>query len=132
MTPGRSAALVSHYDSQPVVDIYGAVQGRDLGAVVGDVQRILSDTSKDVPRGSYVALRGQVETMTSAYSQLYFGLIAAIVLIYLGMVVNFQSWLHPFIIILALPVARPRTVWGLFTTGTTLALPAPARALTRT
>jgi multidrug efflux pump subunit AcrB len=129
LTPGPSAALVSHYDSQPVVDIYGAVQGRDLGAVVGDVQRILSDTSKDVPRGSYVALRGQVETMTSAYSQLYFGLIAAIVLIYLVMVVNFQSWLDPFIIITALPGALAGIVWMLFTTGTTLSVPALTGAL---
>jgi multidrug efflux pump subunit AcrB len=129
MTPGRSAALVSHYDSQPVVDIYGAVQGRDLGAVVGDLQRILSDTSKDVPRGSYVATRGQVQTMTSAYSQLYFGLIAAIVLIYLVMVVNFQSWLDPFIIITALPGALAGIVWMLFTTGTTLSVPALTGAL---
>jgi multidrug efflux pump subunit AcrB len=129
MTPGRSAALVSHYDSQPVVDIYGAVQGRDLGAVVGDLQRILTDTSKDVPRGSYVATRGQVQTMTSAYSQLYFGLIAAIVLIYLVMVVNFQSWLDPFIIITALPGALAGIVWMLFTTGTTLSVPALTGAL---
>jgi len=93
------------------------------------VQRILSDTSKDVPRGSYVALRGQVETMTSAYSQLYFGLIAAIVLIYLVMVVNFQSWLDPFIIITALPGALAGIVWMLFTTDTTLSVPALTGAL---
>ena len=82
-----------------------------------------------MPRGSYVALRGQVETMTSAYHQLYFGLIAAIVLIYLVMVVNFQSWLDPFIIITALPGALAGIVWMLFITGTTLSVPALTGAL---
>ena len=74
ITPGPSAGVVSHYNVQPVVDIYGAIQQRDLGAVAADVNQILQDTRKDVPRGSYVVLRGQVQTMTNAYSQLYFGL----------------------------------------------------------
>ena len=103
ITPGPSAGVVSHYNVQPVVDIYGAVQGRDLGSLAGDIDRILQATRKDVPHGSYVVLRGQVHTMTNAYSQLYFGLAGAIVLIYLVIVVNFQSWLDPFIIITALP-----------------------------
>jgi multidrug efflux pump subunit AcrB len=124
ITPGPSPGVVSHYNVQPVIDIYGAVQGRDLGAVSGDIDRILSTTRKAVPRGSYVALSGQVRTMTSAYSQLYFGLAGAIVLIYLVIVVNFQSWLDPFIIITALPGALAGIVWMLFMTGTTLSVPA--------
>ena len=113
---------------QPVIDIFGAVQGRDLGAVAGDINRILHETT-DVPRGSYVVMRGQVQTMTSAYSQLYFGLAGAIVLIYLVIVVNFQSWLDPFIIITALPAALAGIVWMLFTTGTTLSVPALTGAI---
>ena len=124
ITPGPSPGVVSHYNVQPVIDIYGAVQGRDLGAVSGDIDRILQDTHKDVPRGSYVAVRGQVHTMTSAYSQLYFGLAGAVVLVYLVIVVNFQSWLDPFIIITALPGALAGIIWMLFMTGTTLSVPA--------
>jgi multidrug efflux pump subunit AcrB len=128
-TIGPSAGVVSHYNAQPVIDIYGATQGRDLGAVAADINHILNDTKKDVPPGSYVALRGQVQTMTSAYSQLYFGLVGAVVLIYLVIVVNFQSWLDPFIIITALPGALAGIVWMLFVTGTTLSVPALTGAL---
>jgi multidrug efflux pump subunit AcrB len=124
ITPGPSPGVVSHYNVQPVIDIFGAVQERDLGAVSVDIDRILTDTRKDLPRGSYVALRGQVHTMTSAYSQLYFGLAGAVVLVYLVIVVNFQSWLDPFIIITALPGALAGIVWMLFVTGTTLSVPA--------
>ena len=106
---GAEPGVVSHYNVQPVIDIYGAVQGRDLGAISGDIEQILQATRKDVPRGSYVVLRGQVHTMTTAYSQLYFGLAGAIVLIYLIIVVNFQSWLDPFIIITALPARLPES-----------------------
>jgi multidrug efflux pump subunit AcrB len=129
ITPGPSPGVVSHYNVQPVIDIYGAVQERDLGAVAGDIDRILEATRKDVPRGSYVVLRGQVRTMTDAYSQLYFGLAGAIVLIYLVIVVNFQSWLDPFIIITALPGALAGIVWMLFMTGTTLSVPALTGAI---
>ncbi|MGD0314511.1 MAG: efflux RND transporter permease subunit [Xanthobacteraceae bacterium] len=129
ITPGPSPGVVSHYNVQPVIDIYGAVQERDLGAVAADIDRILEATRKDVPRGSYVVLRGQVRTMTSAYSQLYFGLAGAIVLIYLVIVVNFQSWLDPFIIITALPGALAGIVWMLFMTGTTLSVPALTGAI---
>jgi multidrug efflux pump subunit AcrB len=129
ITPGPSPGVVSHYNVQPVIDIYGAVQERDLGAVSADIDRILEATRKDVPRGSYVVLRGQVHTMTSAYSQLYFGLAGAIVLIYLVIVVNFQSWLDPFIIITALPAALAGIVWMLFMTGTTLSVPALTGAI---
>jgi multidrug efflux pump subunit AcrB len=124
ITPGPSPGVVSHYNVQPVIDIFGSVQDRDLGSVSGDINRILQETSKDVPRGSYVAVRGQVHTMTSAYSQLYFGLAGAVVLVYLVIVVNFQSWLDPFIIITALPGALAGIVWMLFMTGTTLSVPA--------
>jgi multidrug efflux pump subunit AcrB len=129
ITPGPSPGVVSHYNVQPVIDVYGAVQGRDLGAIAGDIDRILQDTRKDVPKGSYVVLRGQVRTMTDAYSQLYFGLAGAIVLIYLVIVVNFQSWLDPFIIITALPGALAGIVWMLFMTGTTLSVPALTGAI---
>jgi multidrug efflux pump subunit AcrB len=129
MTPGPSPGVVSHYNVQPVIDIYGAVQGRDLGAVSADIDRILQETRKDVPRGSHVAIGGQVQTMASAYSELYFGLAGAIVLIYLVIVVNFQSWLDPFIIITALPAALAGIVWMLFMTGTTLSVPALTGAI---
>jgi multidrug efflux pump subunit AcrB len=129
ITPGPSPGVVSHYNVQPVVDISGAVQGRDLGALSADVDRILQDAHKDVPHGSRVVLRGQVQTMTSAYSELYFGLAGAILLIYLVIVVNFQSWLDPFIIITALPGALAGIVWMLFMTGTTLSVPALTGAI---
>jgi multidrug efflux pump subunit AcrB len=129
ITPGPSAGVVSHYNVQPVIDVYGAAQGRDLGAISRDIERILHDTRRDVPRGSYAVLRGQVATMNSAYSQLFFGLTAAIVLIYLVIVVNFQSWLDPFIIITALPGALAGIVWILFLSGTTLSVPALTGAI---
>jgi multidrug efflux pump subunit AcrB len=129
ITPGASPAVVSHYNVQPVIDIYGAAQGRDLGSVARDINRILEETHKDVPRGSFVLLSGQVQTMTSAYNQLYFGLAGAVILIYLVIVVNFQSWLDPFIIITALPGAIAGIVWMLFMTGTTLSVPALTGAI---
>src|ERR1700678_3993307 len=129
ITQGPSPGVVSHYNVEPVIDIYGDTQGRDLGAISTDISKILSDTKKDLPRGSYVAVRGQVQTMDSAYSQLYFGLAGAIVLIYLVIVVNFQSWIDPFIIITALPGALAGIIWMLFMTGTTLSVPALTGAI---
>jgi multidrug efflux pump subunit AcrB len=129
ITPVASSAVVSHYNVQPVIDIYGAAQGRDLGAIARDINRILQETHKDVPRGSYVLLSGQVQTMTSAYSDLYIGLAGAVILIYLVIVVNFQSWLDPFIIITALPGAIAGILWMLFMTGTTLSVPALTGAI---
>jgi multidrug efflux pump subunit AcrB len=129
ITPGPSPGVVSHYNVQPVIDLYGSTQERDLGAVASDIEHILKDTKSEVPRGSYVALRGQVQTMTSAYTQLYIGLIGAIVLVYLVIVVNFQSWIDPFIIITGLPGALAGIVWMLFTTGTTLSVPALTGAI---
>src|SRR5580692_10447539 len=129
ITPGPSPGVVSHYNVQPVIDLYGSTQERDLGAVASDIEHIIKDTKSQVPRGSYVALRGQVQTMTSAYNQLYIGLIGAIVLVYLVIVVNFQSWIDPFIIITGLPGALAGIVWVLFTTGTTLSVPALTGAI---
>ena len=129
ITQGPSPGVVSHYNVQPVIDIFGDIQGRDLGAVSGDISKILAETKKDLPRGSYVTVRGQVQTMNNAYSQLYLGLAGAVVLIYLVIVVNFQSWLDPFIIITALPGALAGIVWTLFTTGTTLSVPALTGAI---
>jgi CzcA family heavy metal efflux pump len=129
ITQGPSPGVVSHYNVQPVIDIFGDTQGRDLGAVSRDISKILAESKKDLPRGSYTAVRGQVQTMNNAYSQLYFGLAGAIVLIYLVIVVNFQSWLDPFIIITALPGALAGIVWMLFVTGTTLSVPALTGAI---
>jgi multidrug efflux pump subunit AcrB len=129
ISQGPSAGVVSHYNVQPVIDIFGDTQGRDLGAVSADVSKILNETKKDLPRGSYVAVRGQVQTMNEAYSQLYLGLAGAVVLIYFVIVVNFQSWLDPFIIITALPGALAGIIWMLFMTGTTLSVPALTGAI---
>jgi multidrug efflux pump subunit AcrB len=125
----QGEGVVSHYDVQPTIDIFGAVQDRDLGAVAREIQVILDDTAKDLPKGSTVAMRGQVETMNTAYSSLLFGLAGAVVLIYLLIVVNFQSWLDPFVIITALPAALAGIVWVLFLTGTTLSVPALTGAI---
>ena len=109
--------------------IYATPQGRDLGAVAAEVSREIDLTAKDVPKGSSVALLGQVETMNSAFSGLLFGLLGAIVLIYLLIVVNFQSWSDPFVIITALPAALAGIVWMLFSTQTTLSVPALTGAI---
>jgi multidrug efflux pump subunit AcrB len=124
-----SSAVVSHYDIQPMVQIYATPSGRDLGAVAADVRVAMADTAKDVPKGSSVVLLGQVQTMNSAFSGLLFGLLAAIVLIYFLIVVNFQSWSDPFVIITALPAALAGIVWMLFTTQTTLSVPALTGAI---
>ena len=124
-----SSAVVSQYDIQPMVQIYATPQGRDLGAVAADVRTAIADTAKEVPKGSSVVLLGQVQTMNSAFLGLLFGLLAAIVLIYLLIVVNFQSWSDPFVIITALPAALAGIVWMLFTTQTTLSVPALTGAI---
>jgi multidrug efflux pump subunit AcrB len=125
----NSNAVVSHYNVQPVIDIYATPQGRDLGALASDIQKLIHATAQQLPKGASVTLRGQVTTMTSAYRQLYVGLAAAIVLIYLLIVVNFQSWTDPFVIIMALPTALAGIVWILFATGTTLSVPALTGAI---
>ncbi len=129
ITRTTSNAVVSHYNVQPVIDVFATTHGRDLGAVAADIQRILDDTAKQVPLGSTVVLRGQVTTMIAAYEQLYAGLAFAVVLIYLLIVVNFQSWTDPFVIITGLPAALSGIVWMLFITNTTLSVPALTGAI---
>jgi multidrug efflux pump subunit AcrB len=124
-----SSAVVSQYDIQPMVQIFATPQGRDLGAVAADVRAAIADTAKEVPKGSSVVLLGQVQTMNSAFSGLLFGLLAAVVLIYLLIVVNFQSWSDPFVIITALPAALAGIIWMMFATETTLSVPALTGAI---
>ncbi len=124
-----SNAVVSQYDIQSMVQIFATTQDRDLGAVASDIQKVIADNDKDKPKGSNVALVGQVRTMNSAYSGLLFGLLGAIVLIYFLIVVNFQSWADPFVIITALPAALAGIVWMLFATHTTLSVPALTGAI---
>ncbi len=126
---GASPAVYSHYNVAPVFDIYASVSGRDLGGVAADIQKEIAAMKNEVPRGSLVILSGQVNTMTTAFNELFFGLGFSIVLIYLLIVVNFQSWLDPFIIITALPAALAGIVWMLFVTGTTLSVPALTGAI---
>jgi multidrug efflux pump subunit AcrB len=125
----NSDAVVSQYDIAPMVDIYATTQGRDLGAVSKDIRTIMSLNDKVKPKGSIIALVGQTATMYSAYSGLLFGLLGAIVLVYLVIVVNFQSWSDPFIIITALPAALAGIIWMLFVTHTTLSVPALTGAI---
>jgi CzcA family heavy metal efflux pump len=126
---GSGSAVVSQYDIQTVVQIYATTQGRDLGAVAGDIQKAIAETASEVPKGSNVVLLGQVQTMNAAFSGLLFGLLAAVVLIYLLIVVNFQSWSDPFVIVCALPAALAGIVWMLFTTQTPLSVPALTGAI---
>jgi len=122
-------AVVSHYSILPVIDIYANTEGRDLGAVSGAVRTVVDDMRGNLPKGASITIRGQAETMHSAYTQLLGGLALSIVLVYLVIVVNFQSWLDPFIIITALPGALAGISWSLFLTGTTLSVPALTGAI---
>ncbi|PYX03694.1 MAG: RND transporter, partial [Acidobacteria bacterium] len=121
---GAGMAVVSHYNVAPVIDIFGAAAGRDLGGVAGDINKIIEATRQQLPRGSRVVVRGQVQTMQASYIGLLSGLAFSIVLVYLLIVVNFQSWLDPFIMISALPAALAGIAWFLFITHTTLSVPA--------
>ena len=125
----NTAAVVSQYNIANVVQIYATTQGRDLGAVAADVQGIIDSMAKDAPKGVQVAMLGQVRTMNNSFSGLLFGLLGAIVLIYLLIVVNFQSWTDPFVIITALPAALAGIIWILFATATTLSVPALTGAI---
>lgn len=123
-------AVVSQYDLQGMVQVYAGVQGRDLGAVAADVRAVVAELApQQSPRIRSVKVHGQVKTMESAFSGLLFGLLGAVVLIYLLIVVNFQSWSDPFVIITALPAALAGIVWMLFATGTTLSVPALTGAI---
>ncbi len=125
----NTAAVVSHYAVQPVIDIFATPQHRDLGSVATEIEKILNANAKARPKGATVSLRGQVQTMNTAFSELLFGLLAAVVLIYLLIVVNFQSWSDPFVIVTALPAALAGIVWMLFVTNTTLSVPALTGAI---
>ena len=111
---GSGLAVVSHYDVQPAIDLFGSVQGRDLGGVSRDLNRIIREVEPSLPRGTRLMVRGEIATMTSSFTGLLAGLVLAIVLVYLLIVVNFQSWTDPFIIITALPAALAGIVWMLF------------------
>jgi CzcA family heavy metal efflux pump len=129
ITRGFGPAIVSHYDSQPIIDIFGAAQDRDLGAINTDIQKQINALEGKLPKGTHIAIRGQVQTMTASYSGLAIGFIGAIILVYLLIVINFQSWLDPFIIITALPAAVAGIAWMLLITGTTLSVPALTGAI---
>jgi multidrug efflux pump subunit AcrB len=129
VTQTGTPLLVSHYNIMPSIDIFVSNQGRDLGAVYDQVQEVIKEMNAQVPHGASVHVRGQATTMSSAYTQLLEGLALSILLVYLVIVVNFQSWLDPFIIITALPGAIAGIVWGLFLTHTNVSVPALTGAI---
>ncbi|MDR3441548.1 MAG: efflux RND transporter permease subunit [Legionella sp.] len=124
-----TAVVESHYNVQPVIDVFASIQDRDLGAVAKDIKQIIRDMKKDVPKGSSIAIRGQIETQEHAFVGLYWGLAFSILLVYLLIVINFQSWTDPFIIITALPAALAGIAWMLFLTHTPLSVPALTGAI---
>jgi len=126
---GAEMGLISHYDVQPVIDIYGSVAGRDLGGVAHDIAPILARSRAQLPRGSQLAVRGEMQTMNASFTGLLSGLGFAVLLVYLLIVVNFQSWLDPFVILMALPAALAGIVWILFVTHTTISVPALTGAI---
>ena len=122
-------AVISHYAVQPVIDIYATPERRDLGSVANDIEKVISAHADSRPKGATISIRGQVQTMNIAFSGLLYGLLAAIVLIYFLIVVNFQSWSDPFVIVSALPAALAGIIWMLFATHTTLSVPALTGAI---
>jgi multidrug efflux pump subunit AcrB len=129
ITRGTEQGTVSHYNARPVIDIFGSVEGTDLATVARKIDKIVNDSKAHAPRGTEIYVRGQVQTMRSSFQGLVFGLIFSIVLVYALIVVNFQSWLDPFIIIAALPGALAGIVWLLFLTGTHISVPALTGAI---
>ena len=127
--PAQQMAVVSHYNVTPVIDLYVSVEGRDLGSVANRVRGLVDELRPRLPRGTQIVVRGQVETMKTSFIGLGIGLLMAIVLVYLLIVVNFQSWVDAFIIITALPAALAGIAWMLFLTGTTLSVPALTGAI---
>jgi len=128
-TRTNSQPIYSHYNILPVVDVFGGISNRDLGGVLSDIKPIVAEMQKNLPRGTSIMLRGQALTMNSSFIGLSVGLIAAVALIYLLLVVNFQSWLDPFIILTALTGALAGVIWGLYVTGTTMSVPAMMGAI---
>jgi multidrug efflux pump subunit AcrB len=129
ITRGVGPAVVVHRDAQPIIDIYGAAQDRDLGAIEKDINAAIAKWNGKLPKGTHITVRGQVQTMTASYTGLAIGFIGAIVLVYLLIVINFQSWTDAFIIITALPAAVAGIAWMLLVTGTTLSVPALTGAI---
>ncbi|WP_260734852.1 efflux RND transporter permease subunit [Tunturiibacter lichenicola] len=129
ITRGSEQGTVSHYNARPVIDIYGAVEGTDLASVSTKVEQLVKDTKGKLPRGTEIYVRGQIQTMHTSFTGLVYGLLFSIVLVYALIVVNFQSWLDPFIIIAALPGALAGIVWLLFLTGTHISVPALTGAI---
>jgi len=129
VTAAVQPAIVSHYNLTPVIDIFVSVEGRDLGSTAAQIQKLIDGAKDQLPRGSKIVMRGQVETMQSSFVGLGVGLLMAIVLVYLLIVVNFQSWVDAFIIVTALPAALAGIAWMLFLTGTTLSVPALTGAI---
>jgi multidrug efflux pump subunit AcrB len=125
----HSNSVVTQSDIQSVVEIFASTQDRDLGGVASDIQKVIDSHANEVPKGSKVVFQGQVQTMNNAFNGMLFGLLGAVVLIYLLIVVNFQSWTDPFVIITALPAALAGIVWTLFVTQTTLSVPALTGAI---
>ena len=121
---GAEPGTVSHYNALPIIDVYGSVEGTDLASAATRIEKIVADNKGKLPRGSQIFLRGQIETMHTSFQGLLYGLLFSIVLVYALIVVNFQSWLDPFIIIAALPGALAGIVWMLFVTGTHISVPA--------
>ncbi len=121
---GTTSPVEDHYNILPVINIYGSADGKDLGYVADQIQKLVDASQKDLPAGSFINVRGQITTMHASYTGLYVGLAFSMVLVYLLMVVNFQSWTQPFVIITALPCALAGIIWMLFVTGTTLSVPA--------
>ncbi|MBV8226217.1 MAG: efflux RND transporter permease subunit, partial [Verrucomicrobia bacterium] len=121
---GTTTPIEDHFNIRPVINIYGGADGKDLGYVSDQIQKLVDASKKDLPRGSFISVRGQVSTMHASYLGLYLGLAFSMLLAYLLMVVNFQSWIQPMIIVTALPCALTGIIWMLFVTGTTLSVPA--------
>jgi multidrug efflux pump subunit AcrB len=129
VAPTREAAIVTRYNIMTSVDIFANVRGRDLGSVAKEIQALIDEAKPNLPKGSRIAMRGQVQTMQSSYIGLGVGILGAIVLVYLLIVVNFQSWLDPLIIISALPAALAGIAWMMILTGTDLSVPALTGAI---
>jgi multidrug efflux pump subunit AcrB len=129
VSPQNQFAVVTHYNIRPVIDVFVSVEGRDLGSVARQVNHLVDDARKTLPRGSQIVVRGQVETMRTSFFGLGVGVAMAIVLVYLLIVVNFQSWVDPLIIVSALPAALAGIIWMLFLTGTHLSVPALTGAI---
>src|SRR6202011_6138436 len=128
-TRTNSQPIYTHYNIMPVVDIFGGISNRDLGGVLSDIKPIIAEVQKTLPRGTSIMLRGQALTMNASFIGLSVGLLMAVALIYLLLVVNFQSWLDPFIILTALTGALAGVIWGLYLTATTLSVPAMMGAI---